>query len=246
MILSVSIPADSDLLIKKGDMIEFGSPLYKGKITKDVKVPLANILKISSKKIFTVLKKFVGEEVKKGDVVAFHAGMFTRRRYVSEHDGVIREVNHSEGYLIIESDTEESLDQTAWFTGEVETIEKDNNNKSLKIGLKVKETTTIDARHISENFGGKIIVLNGSSMQTISEEDIDDAVVVAEDLQSFEQVKLEALGARGIITSHPPKEEPSLPFAVLEKPEDIKKFHPAKLPYCLTDKHKGTIHTYSL
>ncbi len=244
MLLSISIPADTDVLIKEGDLVDFNTPLYKGKITKEVKVPLANILNINSKKIFTVLKKFVGEEVKKGDIIAFHAGVFTRKSYHSEHNGVIREVNHSEGYLVIESETDQSRDKTAWFRGEIAKITKNEKGEVTAIDLKVEDTKTIDAKSMTGSFGGKIIRADSSTLPSLTENDIEDSIVVTDSLQSFEISKIEALGGAGIITSKTLKEKPNIPYAILENKEDLKNFDPKQLPYCITDKNKGTIHLY--
>lgn len=244
MILNIPIPSETDILIKEGDTVDFQTPLYKGHIKKDVQIPLAHILKINSKKIFTVLKKFVGEEVKKGDTVAFHAGAFTRRSYISEHNGIIREVNHTEGYLIIESVTDQSRDKTAWFKGEIAKIIRSEQGSIKALELKVEDTKKIDAREISANFGGKVVYVDQAKLQTVTEEEVLGAVVVADTLQAFELTKMEALGAVGIIVAHPTREKPNLPYAILEKPDGIGTFTSSEFPYCITDKDKGTIHLY--
>ncbi len=244
MVLNIPIPSETDVLIKEGDTVDFQTPLYKGRVKRDVKVPLAHMLNINSKKIFTVLKKFVGEDVKKGDVVAFHAGVFTRKSYISEHNGVIREVNHTEGYLVIESETDQSRDKSAWFKGEIAKITKDEKGKVNGIDLKVEDTKKIDARKISADFGGKITYLNQEKLQLVSEDEVNGCVIVIESLQSYELAKLETLGASGIIFVKQPKDIPAVPYAILEKPENINDLNNEKFPYCIVNKNKGTIHIY--
>lgn len=241
--IQIRVPQGVELLVQKGQKVEYQTPLYEKKQTEDIKIPLARILNIKSDKIFRVLKKFVGERVEKGEMVAFYSGMFRRKRYVSEHDGVITEVNHTEGYVVVESETEESANRSAWFSGEISDIkEEPNGTRSLEI--KVKDSESVPIRETGHNFGGEFVLLDEQTMQTVTEEDVAGKVIVAPILQGYEITKLEVLGAVGFIFSQAPKEAPDFPFSVLEKSEDISRFETDTFSACATSKETATLYLY--
>ena len=101
MIITITLPEADEVLVKPGQKVDFETPILKRHSKKDIKVPLAQLLKIKSKDIFSHLKKFVGEEVTKNDLIAEVKGMLSTKRYFSEYEGVLKEINHGDGSITI-------------------------------------------------------------------------------------------------------------------------------------------------
>ena len=112
MTISLSLPTNGDILVKAGDEIDFDTPIVNHQGTDEVKVPIAKLIKVPEAKIFNHLRKFVGEHIKKGDLVAENKTMFLKKQYFSEYDGIIKEVNHAEGAILMQVTSDEKATLT--------------------------------------------------------------------------------------------------------------------------------------
>ncbi len=77
MNLSFSLPQNSTCLLKVGQKVDFETPFFAGRKSEDVTILIAEKMGIPPAKIFTYLKKFVGDTVKKGDILAAKKGLLT-------------------------------------------------------------------------------------------------------------------------------------------------------------------------
>src|SRR3990167_9049048 len=101
MTISFSLSLKDKPLIKVGQEVDFTTPLIKKGAQEEKTIPISSALRISPSKIFLYLKKFVGDEIKQGELVAEKKTLFDKRQYLSEYDGTIKEIDHENGNLIV-------------------------------------------------------------------------------------------------------------------------------------------------
>lgn len=236
MIVNIVIPKNSKCLLKKGQEVDFDTPFLDTEESVDIQIPIANSLKISPSKIFNVLKKFVGENIKKGDVIAVKKGFLSSYKVICEHDGVIQEINHTEGIVIIQSEDGQKNKIPAYFKGEIQDI-KDNI-----IHLKVGKANEFDIKTCNKNFGGKTTYSKNGKILLSSE--IQNKILIAENLTDYDISKAEALGIKGIVNADDLSLNNEIFCAqILEK--DIEKIFDLKLPFCFIDKERSKIVFYA-
>lgn len=246
--IEFSIIFDGELLIKKEDTVSFQTPLYSGNTKTNVSVPLAKLLNTEPSKIFQSLKKFVGDSIAKGDVIAENVSFMSKKIYMSEFDGVLKEVDHQEGIVIIEAGTENSNTTNCFFIGEIASIEEDTDKstgmKKAVIKLKTKSSKEFDLKDASGYFGGEVVYCKDPIKAGLTADEVSHKIVVDEKIPSYEQVKYEALGAKGFISLHTLPEPSTAPFAKLIGKTDYEKIEENKLPYCLITKDDLKIFFY--
>lgn len=237
MIISIAIPEHAKCLLKNGSNVDIGTPFLEFSTQSLVNIPLAKKLKIHPASIFKYIKKFVGEPLKKGEVLALKKGFFSSTKILSEYDGIIKEIDHDDGQLLIEIENNEKKKTLAYFKGEVEEINK------YELQLKVKTGKEYLTKKTTGNFGGQTMYLKDSDDKTITAE-CNNSICVVESPTSYTQSKTEALGINGFITLNSLPEETNLPNALFKQISDIKKVMEYKLPYCIVNEKKGTITFY--
>mgnify|MGYP001128118382 CR=1 FL=1 len=238
MNIFLTVPKNGKILVKAGQMIDFQTKLFEIFNPKIVKVDLAKKLGISPQNIFSYLKKFIGEKVKKGEILASKKGILKTKKVKSEWDGVLKEINHEEGSLLIEIETDEEQKGIIFFSpiiGEVEKIEEE------KIIIKIEKKEEIELKEkTKEIFGAKIYIFEKGS--DFNAESAQNRLVIAEELTSISQTKAEALGAKGFLTIKTPPENTTLPIFQFKNLSDIKKIK--KNWYCFVDKNSSKIIFY--
>jgi hypothetical protein len=237
MLINIPIPDNAKCLLKNGDKVDIGTPYLEYKTTSSVSIPIAKKLGISPTSIFKHIKKFVGEPLKKGDIVASKKGLFTSVKIMSEYDGVLKEIDHNEGIFIIDIDDGTNKKDLSYFKGEVETINK------KEIQIKVKSAKEYPLKQSTGNFGGKTIYITNIKSIEINT-DCDNSICVAESISTYVQSKTEALGIHGYVTLNKLPEETELPNVLLKQIDHMKKIFELKLPYCIIDEKKGIIVFY--
>lgn len=238
MILTISLQDKGKILYKVGQHISMGDPFYKTRVCHEVRLSLVEKLAIEPKNIFRHLKKNVGDKINKEELLAEKRSLFSSKQYKSEYEGLIKEVDHIEGIVLIEITQEEEQQNRAYFTGEVVEIDK----KEMK--LKVNKGKVLDAKDISEDFGGPIIILPDNP-NNLTEEEIKGRVYCSRKLLGYEQMKIEALGAVGIISLHSLSERSGIPFAHLNEIKNWEELNASSFLYCTTDKKNSKIYFYN-
>lgn len=239
MAITFTLEETGSFIIKVGQKVEFNDPLFEKKESREVKIPLAQFLHIPPTKIFKTLKKFVGEEIKKGDLVAEKKGFLSHLKYYSEHDGTIKEINHHDGSVVLEIQTDESSTINSFFKGEIAALE--NNT----ITLKLDANKALQLQEASHTFGGSVLIANIKELPNLAEDEVSNKIIFTEKIVPYELMKLEALGSQGFITSHPYVQKPSLPSAVLKNTEEFESVDRKKFPYCIINKDNNTIYFYA-
>lgn len=232
-------PRDVTLMIQEGQDVDLMTPYYKKNTSEPVKIPVATLLKFPPEKIFMSLHKLVGEEIKKGDVIADYKGIFGIREYLSEYSGVISEINHHDGSITIDVQSKETNTVSCPFHGKIDEITPDS------VVLNVKEGKSYSIEQVSHIIGGNVFYYTDQTKSKVSEEAVEHTVVVAKTIPAYDQVKMEALGARSFITLEKLPEKTSLPAGRISKIEDYKNISSSAHPYCIIGSDKSKITFYS-
>lgn len=239
MQISIKKPPSATVHIQENQKVDLSTPYYEKNATDAVKIPLASILRFPPKKIFMVLHKLVGETVHKGDVIADYKGLFGIREYISEHTGTIAEINHTEGSITIHVHSPETNTVPCFFVGEVTEITGDI------ITIKVKTAKEYPVERVTHYWGGPVFYYNDQSKNTITEETVLGTVVVAESIPSYDQVKLEALGARTFITLLELTDKTSLPTGRISRKPDYTDIAKNAHPYCIVGPDSTSVFFYT-
>lgn len=230
MLLSLKLPNDTKLLVKAGQKLNFDTPFYRSKSEVEFTIAIAGKLDVPPNKIFHYLKRFVGETVEKGSVVAVKKNLLSTKKVISEKAGVIKEVNHHEGVLIISCMEGAESDHMANIKGEVAEIKKN------EIKIKIDNGIEFPLKMASGGFGGKVLFVKSGNDHNLTETDVQGKIIIARSLSEFFVIKLEALGASGIVTLlKPESSNGTLPFAYLKNIDDFEKIAKKTLSCCFVD-----------
>lgn len=238
MQFSVRIPEGSELLIKNGQSVDFNTPFIKTNQATQLKISLAKKLSIPQDKIFRHLQKFVGEAIVKGDILAVKKNFLSTKKITSPVDGVIKEIDHVEGVLIVDTHTEDKAEEQCYFKGEITGIE---NNK---VTIKISKGLEAALKKTTQSFGGSVRYITSTSEEDFKKLEIEGCVVVAESLTAYLQAKCEALGAVGFVTLIKLPESTSIPAVVIKEIHDFKKIMNAAHTYCTAVDSLDTIYFY--
>ncbi len=233
MVISVSIDPSKELSVHTGDTVGFSTPLYKTHTRTEQRIELAELLAISPKQIFSHLKKAVGDKVIIGEMIAEKKSFFKAKKIFAEMEGIVKEIDHIEGIILIETRQEESR-ENCWFAGEVVSIAK------RQIEIKIGKHQKCAAKSITKDFGGETYFFG-------PDEAIPNRPVgVGETISEYDAAKLSALNGAGLVTVFEYKEHSDMPKAVFKLKSDFEEVRDKKFTYCLTQLEHSTIIFYSL
>lgn len=239
MVITIPIKSRAhEVIVEEGQDVDFHTPLLKRKVEEEVVIPLASKIKISPKQIFLHLKKVIGDEIKKGELLAERKGFLTNIEYYSEYDGIIKEIDHNRGYLLVGVSSNQDQTVSAFFKGKIVAI------KEQGIEVKLGEGKQFSLKTVSKSFGGEVILMDSDSIIKINENTAGLKVAIIPKLASYEQSKLEALGIDGFVTRESLPNESPIPYAHVESQSDWEKLEKIKLPYCIIDKSQSIIYFY--
>jgi hypothetical protein len=234
MILEIPVDPEKKLAIKIGDKVDFDTPLYANKEKSEERIEVAELLAIHPKKIFHHLKKNVGDSVSTGDVLAEKKSFFSDKKVTSHIGGVITEVDHIEGIILIETQ-KETNSEYCWFAGHVVDVSK------KLVQVKIGKHTTLEAKYVEKDFGGMVWLLS-EQLQTSPQYPIG----ITERATEYEVAKLDALGGRGLITVYKYEGATSLPKAEFKLKDSYKEATLKQYSYCFAQALNSTIILYSL
>jgi len=234
----ISVDQSQHVLIKPGQKVDFKTPLLKKAYQNEIKLPVAQALDIPPQKIFLTLLKLVGETIKKGEVIAKNKAFFSEKKYVSNYDGIIKEINHEEGYLLLTTTLKAQETINSYFKGEIVDVKKN------EITLKVDDVKVFDLKEAARDFGGEVLFIKPGEIANFDQEKITNKVVFIENIQPYNQAKLEVIGASGFVTLQQLVEKTSLPDAQIKNPSDWPVIQNLNYPYCLISKKGSTIYLY--
>lgn len=238
MPITFSVPVKEKLLIKQGQEVDFSTALFKKDEEEEKIISLSQLLNISPQKIFLYLKKFVGEEISRGDLIAEKKGLLDKNQYFSEYDGVLKEIDHEKGNLIITTHIATKQVKHAYFKGKVEEI------KQNEVTLATKETKKFSLKETTMDFGGVVLFADEESLGNLAPEEVKNKIIVIESIKPYNQSKLEVMGAAGFVSMQSLQDTTPPPFARVKDDDDWEEIKKVKLPHCLVDKKTNTIYFY--
>lgn len=240
MDITIRLPEKINLLITSNQDVDFDTMLYEIAESDEIKIPLAQKLNIKPDKIFKYLKKFVGEEINKGDVLAIKKNLFSDMKYISDFSGIIKEINHELGEIIIQARTDQKKQKKSFFKGKVSNIKDDN----LTINIS-SNALSFSLKKALEDFGGEVVYLKNSDTTNLTEKDVKNKILFCETLNSYLQSKFEALGASGFISLKSLTSESNISQAKIKNAEDFSKIINYNFHYCLIAKNDSLVHFYN-
>ncbi|KKQ01772.1 MAG: hypothetical protein US11_C0004G0042 [Candidatus Roizmanbacteria bacterium GW2011_GWA2_36_23] len=238
MLISIPIPKQAKLLVKIGQKLDFSIPLYENKTEKLMDINLSRKLGIKPANIFRYLKKFVGENINPGDIVASKSNFFSTQKVLSEYDGNIKEIDHIEGKMIIMTKVGEESKTYSCIKGIVAEVNKND------IKITVKDGKEFPIKNASISFGGEVYYLSPLEDSSILESNIQNKIVLTEMFSSYFQSKTEALGTKGFVSLMNLPDISDLPHAQLKRVEDFKIINNLHLPYCFINSERSIIVFY--
>jgi len=241
MKVPVRIPQNSEVLVKSGQTIDFSTPFHTKKEKKKMDIPLASILKFKPEKIFMHLKKVIGDHIKPGDLIAENKAFLSTRQYVSQIDGIIREINHESGMLVVELETGQDSVVNCFFAGEVAALYDDHLELEVKDALKCE---LID--ECSHYTGAPLSYLSTEQAVLLAEEDIEDRFIVTAVILPLDHIKIEAFGAKAYITDTKKQIEGKIHQHVVKNSDDFERVFRKKYPYALVGVDGKSIYFYTL
>jgi len=227
MKVPVSFPIDAELLVEAGQKVDFTTPFFKKKGKKFIKIPLAELLQFQPGKIFMVLKKVIGDRVKKGDLLAESKNFLSSKQYVSSVDGLIKEIDHLTGVIMIELNSGEAEEVACFFTGEIDAIHGDH------LELKVKRAQKIDLNQTPHYLGGEVFYVIDLE-KPFTEERIMDKCICGPDINPLEHAKLTTLGAKALITNSHLNVQSDIHHLTLQNHDDLDVVMKESYPFCIT------------
>jgi len=237
MNLTISIPDGVKCLLKPGQTVDSDSDFLENKTTSEITVNISKKLGIASNKIFNYLKKFVGDPIKKGEIIAEKKGLINNITVESNSTGFIKEISHYDGNVIISSSGQQSYKIKAFFKGEVVDLDKN------QLKIRVEQMQEFNLKFVTDNFGGQTFYLKDVTKPIFAQQ-TSNKIMVIESIAAYLKTKAEALGIKGFVTLKTPPQDSNLAKAQIKNTEDFKKVLHLNFPYCLIDKQYSKIYFY--
>ncbi len=194
MITTLILPINAHLKVKKGDTVNFGDPLYEIESRKEVKINIADKLGIKPENIFRYVVKIIGEEVKKGELIAKKKELIRTKKIYSEHDGLIKEVNHQTGEILLVIDLNDKKIINSSFRGLINDVGKN------QLKFKIENGKEFELKEINQDGGGEVFYFKKESLFfSVNEDQVKNKIVVIENLKSHIAAKCEALDCVGFL-----------------------------------------------
>ncbi len=234
MILQIQLDPEKKVSVKVGDKVDFTTPFYQSKEKSQERIAVAELLSIHPTKIFKHLKKNIGDSVTLGDVLAEKKSFFSDKRVTASIEGVITEIDHIEGVVLIETETESQIEY-CWFAGYVEEVTK------KYVHIKIGKHHSFEAKYVEKDFGGTIWLMSNQSGESL-----ENPIGIAEKATEYEVSKLEALGGRGLITTYKYEGMTILPKAEFKLKDSCAEIATLQFSYCFAQAQHSTIILYSV
>lgn len=236
MIINIQINEKSNYLIKEGDKVDFETPFREKFSQSTVEIDIAKKLDIDPSKIFRYLKKLVGEEIKKNQIIAIKHGLLNSIKLVSEYDGHIKEVNHNTGKITLNINSNEKSIEKCFFKGKIKSV------KDKEVKIEVNKGDEYSLKIVSINFGGEVLYLKNEA--DLYSSNVSKKIIIVDSISDYFQTKAEALGARGFVTLIKLPDFTELNQALIKNIDDIKKITKNNYPYCIVNQQDSKIIFY--
>ncbi len=240
MTISFSISVLGTLQLTAGQNVDFETPLVQTVAREGFRLEIAQELGIPNDKIFMHLSKIVGDTVEANEILATKKSTFGSKQISSPKQGIIKQIDHETGSLMIETLSESSNTSLSYFKGTVKEV-----NDSV-VTLEVKSFDKYALKDVVGDFGGEIMYIDEQHLTDLTEDDLDNKVIFTESIRPAEAVRLDVLGVRGIVTKEDIKEKEGLNSAELEDKKTWHEVANSKHTHCIIDKKNSTMYLYDV
>lgn len=240
MVISFDISVPGKLQLTVGQTVDFNTPLVRTVTKEVIRLQIAQELGIPNDKIFMHVSKIVGDKVEANEILATKKLTFSSKQISSPKSGIIAQIDHETGSLSIETSSENSGVVKCFFKGVVKEL------KNSKVTLEVKSSDQYKLKDVVGDFGGEVLYRDELHLTDLTEDDVKNKVIVTESIKPGEAVRLDVLGAKGIITKEDIKEKEGVESAEIEDKNSWKDVFTTKHTHCIVDKKNATMYLYSL
>lgn len=240
MVITFTISIPGILQLTAGQHVDFTTPLIQSAIREGFRLEIADELGIPNDKIFMHLVKIVGDTVEANEILATKKSTFGSKQIASPKSGIIKLIDHESGSLVIETLSESSDTELSYFVGTVKEL------KDIEISLEVSSHDSYKIKDVVRDFGGEIMYRDEQHLTDLTQDDLENKVVFTESIRPAEAVRLDVLGARGIVTKEDMREKEGVNSAELLNKDLWSEVTKSKHTHCIVDKKNGTMYLYSL
>jgi len=236
MKIKAKIPEKAKIMVKPGQKVDFTTPLAETTEKQMIYIPIAEMLGFDAKNIFHHLKQVIGDQIQKGDVLAEKKSLFTTQQYLSEVSGILREIKHDTGIITIEKEMNNNHVLNCFFVGEISEV------YDGYLELTVEDVHITKLQEETPYFGASMYYIDPTGKY--SDADLDGACVFAPEFDPLDTVKIETLGAQGLITKTKFPSETVIHQIVLKDEKDFAHIQKKEYPYVLIGHEPMTILFY--
>jgi hypothetical protein len=224
--------------LQPDQVVDFDTKFDTKVIDQNIKLAVSEELGIAPKDIFLHLLKVVGEQVRKNELLAEKKTFLGSKSVHSEFDGIIKEINHEDGSIMIEIHTQVNQEESAYFTGKIVEIEGNT------LTLDVKNMRSYQLKTANRDFGGPVFATDEVSLPTLHEEIVKGNVIFIDSIKPSDVVRLDVLEEAGLVTLHEASPSRGTNYALIQNPADWQHILAEPLRYCIVDRKNNTIHFY--
>ncbi|OGG06063.1 hypothetical protein A3D05_04140 [Candidatus Gottesmanbacteria bacterium RIFCSPHIGHO2_02_FULL_40_24] len=194
----ITLTPNAKVLVDVGDEINRETVLAsEDEKDKDTRIDLSGILKVTPSGIFRYIKKRPQDAIKEGDILAEKRTFLTTLTVRSPVNGKVKEIDLKSGILSISKDTHKSSKNISVpYEGKVKDISKTFIEIELK-GLKVTGVTGSG----KECSGRLQRVTHERSGLFDFDTDVQDCIIMIKEAFEDIQIKLDVLGAAGLVAT---------------------------------------------
>lgn len=237
MKIKVKIPHNAkEVLVKPGQKVDFKTPLARTAKKKAHSIPIAQILGFDPHAIFHHLKPVIGGKINKGDIIAENKSLFTTKKYRSDVSGILREIKHDTGIISVEPETQDEVSINCFFTGEIADI------FDGYLELTVQHVHETRLKNDTDYFGAAIFYPKPDNR--FNDEELEGACIFAPEFDPLDMMKVETLGALGLITGQDLEVQGGIHHIVLDDDTSFEIIKKKGFPYMLIGHEPRTIIFY--
>lgn len=240
MSISFDISVPGKLQLTEGQTVDFNTPLIRTVTKEFIKIQIAQELGIPNDKIFMHVSKIVGDTVDANEILATKKTTFSSRQISSPKSGTISQIDHETGSLLIETTSENAGVVKCYFKGVIKDL------KNSRITLEVKSSDRYSLKDVVGDFGGEVIYIDELHLTDLNADDLINKVIITESIKPGEAVRLDVLGAKGIITKEDFVEKEGVETAELSDKDAWKDVSTTKHTHCIVDKKNATMYLYDI
>lgn len=202
-LLPVHIPIGFTLLVKSGDEVIAGQVIARrNAVSRDKRIPLAELLEVPPKKSAQYLKKTPGDALRIGEIIAARSSFITTTEVVSSISAVMTGFDTQSGEMLVEKSGEAEVasdtEIVSPFAGSV-TDCQDN-----RIMLSTRDGGLVGIRGTGGNAQGELIVIDSTPENSIEGSHITVSMIgniILGSLFTKEALaKASGMGVSGVVT----------------------------------------------